>query len=365
MTIRKSKVAAAGLIACALVLSACSSSSDDSSSAEQTAAEEVAAEETVATEDEVVEEATEEAAEGPGEFVLDVVPGSGEGLKVGYISLGDSIPFVKLVSDDIKAQAEVAGVELLFCDSEIDAAKALECARNFNTQGVDGIINFQLDETAAPQICEAGPDVPTVAVDIHQDPCEVTFMGADNQFAGELAGTNLGEYFASNFNCEVDELVSLESPGAGAVNEARAGGAIAGFTSVCDIPEDKIRRIDGGQTIDGGREKFADVLTALTGAERIAVVSLNDDMLLGAFAAATAVGREGQVYGVAQGADPSSWDQIQNNPNWIGDTAYFPERYGTIAIPAIIGHIKGQSVPAELFVPHEFINADNFAEYYG
>jgi ribose transport system substrate-binding protein len=367
MTIRKSKVAAAGLVAFALVLSACSSSSDEASDAEETVAEETsAAEETVA--EEAVEEAAEEAAEepaGPGEFVLEVQPGSGEGLKVGYISLGDSIPFVKLVSDDIKAQAEIAGVELLFCDSEIDAAKALECARNFNTQGVDGIINFQLDETAAPQICEAGPDVPTVAVDIHQDPCEVTFMGADNQFAGELAGTNLGQYFADNFNCEVDELVSLESPGAGAVNEARAGGAIAGFASICDIPEDKIRRIDGGQTIDGGREKFADVLTALTGAERIAVVSLNDDMLLGAFAAASAVGREGQVYGVAQGADPSSWDQIQNNPNWIGDTAYFPERYGTIAIPAIIGHIKGQSVPADLFVPHEFINAENFAEYYG
>ena len=107
------------------------------------------------------------------------------------------------------------------------------------------------------------------------------------------------------------------------------------------------------------------MLTALTGAERIAVVSLNDDMLLGAFAAATAVGREDQVFGVAQGADPSSWDQIQNNPNWIGDTAYFPERYGTIAIPAIIGLMKGQNVPAELFTQHAFINAANFAEYYG
>jgi ribose transport system substrate-binding protein len=354
MSTRKAKVLVAMVAASAFVLSACSSSSEES--ATETAAETMA-------EETVTEEAP--AEEGPGEFVLEVVPGSGEGYKVGYISLGDSIPFVKLVSDDIKKQAEVAGVELLFCDSEIDAAKALECARNFNTQGVNGIINFQLDETAAPQICEAGPDVPVVAIDIRQKPCENTFMGADNKFAGELAGTELGKYFDANFSCEVDELVSLESPGAGAVNEARAGGAIAGFTSVCDIPEDKIRRIDGGQTIDGGREKFADVLTALTGAKRIAVVSLNDDMLLGAFAAATAVGREDQVFGVAQGADPSSWEQIQNNPNWIGDTAYFPERYGTIAIPAIIGLMKGQTVPPELFTQHAFINKNNFAEFYG
>ena len=358
MSLRKTKkVAVVGLAVAALFLAGCGSSSEDTTSAEQTTAEEVV--------EETTEEVVEEVAEESGEFVVEVVPGSGEGFKVGYISLGDSIPFVKLVSDDIKKQAEIAGVELLFCDSEIDAAKALECARNFNTQGVNGIINFQLDETAAPQICEAGPDVPVVAVDIKQEPCQSTFMGADNKFAGELAGTELGNHFQANFNCEVDALVSLESPGAGAVNEARAGGAIAGFTSVCDIPEDKIRRIDGGQTIDGGREKFADVLTALTGAERIAVVSLNDDMLLGAFAAATAVGREDQVFGVAQGADPSSWDQIQNNPNWIGDTAYFPERYGTIAIPAIIGLMKGQNVPAELFTQHAFINSANFAEYYG
>ena len=372
MTNWKSRAAAAGMIACALVLSACSSSSDDSSSSEETAAETVeetveeAPEETVEeAPEETVEEAPEETAEESSEFVLEVVPGSGEGLKIGYISLGDSVPFVKLVSDDIKAQAEIAGAELLFCDSELDGAKALECARTFNTQGADGIINFNLDAAVSPQVCEAGPDVPTVAIDIHQEPCEVTFMGADNLFAGTLAGTELGNYMDENFQCEVDALVSLESVAAGEVNEARAGGAVDGFQSVCNLDEDKVQRVDVGGTIDLGREKFADVLTALTGAERIAVVSLNDDMLLGAFAAAEAVGRGDQIFGAAQGADPSSWDEIQNNPNWIGDTAYFPERYGTIAVPAIIGHIKGQDVPENLFVPHEFIDADNFAEYYG
>jgi ribose transport system substrate-binding protein len=365
MVSTRARIAVALAASLALVLSACGGSSDTEASAEASSA--APAEESAAPAEESAAPAEESAEPADaGAFVPEVVPGSGEGYKVGYISLGDSIPFVKLVSDDIKAQAEAAGLELLFCDSEIDAAKALECARTFNTQGVQGIINFQLDEKAAPQICEAGPDVPVVAVDIHQEPCESTFMGADNRYAGELAGTNLGQYFQDNFSCEVDALVSLESPGAGAVNEARAGGAIDGFQSVCgELPADKLIRVDGGQNIDGGREKFADILTSLGGAERIAVVSLNDDMLLGAFAAATSQGREDQVFGVAQGADPSSWDAIQNNPNWIGDTAYFPERYGTIAVPAIIGLMKGQDVPAELFTQHAFITADNFAEYYG
>ena len=299
-------------------------------------------------------------------FAKGAVPGSGTGLKVGYISLGDSIPFVKLVSDNIKAQAEVAGVELLFCDSQLDAAKALECARTFKTKQVQGIINFQLDEKAAAQICAAGPDVPVVAVDIHQRPCEKTFMGANNALAGELAGESLGNFFKTKFNCEFDAFVSMEQPAAGQVNTDRAGGAIKGFEKVCGaIPADKLRQVDGGGTIDAGRTAFADTLTALSSKTKIATASLNDDMLLGAFAAAKAQGRDDEIFGVAQGADPSSWDAIQNNPGWVGDTAYFPENYGEIAIPAIIGLIKGTPpVPAELFTEHVFIDKNNFSEFY-
>lgn len=292
--------------------------------------------------------------------------GPGAGLKIGYISLGDSIPFVKLVSDSIKQEVEASGAEFVFCDSQLDAAKALACAQTFKTQNVDGIINFQLDEAAAASICAAGPDVPVVAIDIHQRPCEDVFVGADNKAAGVLAGVALGEYFKTNFDCEYDAFVTMEQPAAGVVNTDRSGGGIEGFESVCGtIAAEKLRRVDGGGTIDGGLTTFGDTLTALSGASRIAVASLNDDMLLGAFAAAEAQGRSGQVYGVAQGADPSSFDSIQNNPGWIGDTAYFPEKYGELAVPSIISLIKGESVPENVFTEHVFINKDNFSEFYG
>jgi len=141
---------------------------------------------------------------------------------------------------------------------------------------------------------------------------------------------------------------------------------IDGFESVCGtLPDGVVMRIDGGSTIDSGRKKFADVLTTLTGKSNIGVLSLNDDMLLGAFAAAKTAGREDQIFGASQGADPSSWDAIKNNPGWIGGTAYFPERYGTLAIPAIIGLIKGEDVPKEVFSQHVFINKDNIAQFYG
>jgi ribose transport system substrate-binding protein len=270
---------------------------------------------------------------------------------------------VKLVSDDIKAQAKADGAKLVFCDSQLDAAKALDCAKNFKTQGVDAIINFQVDEKSSPRICAAGPDVPTIAVDINQKPCQVAFMGANNQRAGEIAGTAMGDYFKKNDNCSYDAVVSMQQPAAGVVNTQRSGGALKGFEAVCGKPKN-LKIVDGGGTIEGGQKKFADVLTSLPGQHKIIVLSLNDDMALGALAAAKSQGREKDLYLAGQGADPTSHCQIVNNPQWVADAAYFPEKYGHIAVPAAIAAAKGDTVKAELFVPHIVINAANIKDYY-
>ena len=79
--------------------------------------------------------------------------------------------------------------------------------------------------------------------------------------------------------------------------------------------------------------------------------------------AAKAAGREGQLYLAAQGADPTSWEQIRTNPNWIGDSAYFPERYGDTGIPAIIKLIKGED-PGPLLTNHEFVDKSNIDQIY-
>lgn len=299
------------------------------------------------------------------EFVDFRIPeaGSGDGLKLGFIALGDSIPFSALVTNSMREQAEAAGAELIVCDSAFDGAKALECVQNFAAQGVDGYINFQLDSAAAAGICEAGPQVPVIAVDIRQEPCQQAFMGANNERAGVLGGEALGQYFADNFDCEYDAFVSLEQPAAGVVNDFRMGGYREGFESICG-PIENLREIDAGGVTDTARTVFTDVLTTLPGAERIVVVGINDDVLLGALAAARTSGREGNLYMSGQGGDPSAHCEIANNPNWVGDVAYFPERYGEIGIPYIIDMINGVDIPFDLLVPHEWLTADNIGDYY-
>jgi len=294
---------------------------------------------------------------------IGATPGSGKGLKLGYISLGESVPFVRLVSTGIKQQAKVAGATLVFCDSALDAKKALDCAKTFKTQGVQGYLNFDVYQNASPAICKAGPQVPVIAIDIHQKPCEKAFMGANNLYAGYISGVAVGKYFKSHFNCDYDVFVSLESSAAGVVNDLRMGGYRQGFTSVCGKIHD-LKKIDGADRIDPARTKFADALTALPGQHHIIVVSINDDGIEGALAAAKTAGRSNDLYVSGQGADPSAWCLIKTNKQWIADSAYFPERYGQIGIPYLIRLVKGKKVPTELYVPHVIINRLNLTKYY-
>ena len=286
-----------------------------------------------------------------------------EKFKIGYISLGDSVPFVKLVSDGIREEAEKAGQELLFCDSEIDEAKALSCAQTLKVQGAQGVLNFQVFQAASPNICTAYGGVPTIAIDIIQPPCQIAFMGADNRKAGRLAGAEMGKYAKATWDCDYTAYVSLESVAAGAANTDRMGGFRDGFKESCPIPADKERIIDGADRTDPGLEKVTNLLGALQG-DRIVVVAINEDGILGAIGAANTLGRSKDLYYAGQGADPSAWKEIACNPNYIATVAYFPERYGTLLIPNMVKALQGETIPTEIFTEHQVINKDNIRTVY-
>ncbi|MDQ3642879.1 MAG: sugar ABC transporter substrate-binding protein [Actinomycetota bacterium] len=288
---------------------------------------------------------------------------SGESFRIGYISLGDSVPFVKLVSDGIRETAEAAGHELIFCDSEIDAAKALACAQNLSVQGVDGVLNFQVFQDSSPEICEAYGNVPTIAIDIVQPPCEIAFMGANNREAGRMVGAELGQYAETEWDCDYTAYVSLESTAAGQANTDRMGGFRDGFQEFCEITDDKERILDGADRTDPALEQVSNLLGALPG-DRIIVVAINEDGILGAIGAANTLGRSDDLYYGGQGADPSAWRDIACNPNYIATVAYYPERYGELLIPNMVAALQGEEIPEEIFTEHEIITSENIREIY-
>ena len=284
-----------------------------------------------------------------------------EEVTIGYISLGDAVPFVKLVSDGIKEEADRLGVNLIFCDSEIDAAKALACAQDFAVRGAQGVLNFQVFQESSPEICAAHGDVPVIAIDIIQPPCQTAFMGANNRLAGQLGGRAMGKFISDNFDCDYTAYVSLESTAAGAANRDRMGGYREGFEEFCPIVNERVQ--DGADRTDPALEQMTNLLTALPG-DRIVVVAINEDGILGAIRAARALGRQGDLYYSGQGTDPRIWCEIKNNDNYVASVAYFPENYGKILIPSILNAVAGQSVAGQLFTDHQVITRDNIDDVY-
>jgi ribose transport system substrate-binding protein len=281
--------------------------------------------------------------------------------KIGYISLGDSVPFVKLVSDGITKAAQQNGQDLFFCDSKIDTATALDCANQMKVQAVEGVLNFQVDQKSSPEICKAYGGLPTIAIDIIQPPCQVAFMGADNATAGKLAGEAIGKYAKDTWNCDYTAYVSLESTAAGAANTERMGGYRTGFKEFCPITNEKI--LDGADRTDPALTKVSDLLTALPG-KKIVVVAINEDGIIGAMGAAKTAGREKDLFYSGQGTDPSIWKTIACDAQYIASTAYFPELYGTLLIPNMVTKLEGGTIPTKIFTEHKIINSQNIRTVY-
>jgi ribose transport system substrate-binding protein len=291
--------------------------------------------------------------------------GSGKGIKIGYLSNDEAVPIVHVISEGIEAQAKRAGVDLVFCNGAGSDATALQCAKTFKTEGVQGIINFQHDTAAAPSICAAGPQgIPVFAVDIPQPPCQTNFMGVDNSVGGEIAGEQLGKYFKAHFNCQYDAWVSLEEPEIGKPNNDRMGGYRIGFAKYCGAVHN-LKKVGFDASAAQGQTDMANVLTSLPSAKRIIVTSIDDEGIEGAFAAAKTAGRSNELYAASLGqADTPARCGLKTNPNWITATAIFPERYGWVAIPYMIKAIKGQKIPTNLYVPLIAVTAKTIGKYY-
>lgn len=293
-----------------------------------------------------------------------IVPGSGEGLTIGFTQLGLGVPFTEALQAGMEEAAEVAGIELITCDSKFDAAEALNCARQFRTRDVDGLVTFQADAAAAANICAEGPQVPVIAIDIEQQPCQTAFVGAANEYAGVIVGDALGRYFQENFDCQHDAWISLESLAVGIVNDQRMDGIREGFEAICG-PVNNERIIDtgaGGQA-DTAQRQVVDTLTALPGAERVIVVGINEDVITGAIAAARQQGRQDDIYLGVQNFDPGNC-QIWTHPGFVASAAYFPEKYPLLILPALIRAIGGEEIEPQILVPHEVVTPENMMEIY-
>jgi ribose transport system substrate-binding protein len=291
----------------------------------------------------------------------------GKRYKIGFANLDEQTPFGVLVRQGIEKAAKEAGnVDLVKADNQLSGARALDNANNFITQGVQGVIEFQTDESVGKAIMDKfdAAKIPVIAIDIPMP--GATFFGVNNYPAGHMAGAGLGKWVKENWGGEVDALVMLELPQSGPVPAERLRGEREGLESVVGkIPETKVRHLDSKNTLEEARRLMADTLTTMPNARHVAVVCINDDTALGAINAAETAGRADDIAVVAVDASPRGRETIRKaNSRQIGSTASFPEKYGEKLIPAIIKAIDGEKLPEKFYTEHVFITKANVDKYY-
>ncbi len=280
--------------------------------------------------------------------------------RIGFSNLGENMPFAVDVRRGLERAAQAAGnIDLVLADNQLSGEIALKVAERMAGQGLDLVIEYQIDEGMGSRImeCYRQAGIPVIAVDIPM--VGATYFGVDNYRAGQMAGTALGEGVEANWHGEIDRVVMLVEPRAGTVPAARMHGQLDGLASAIGaVPGERQIRLDCGNTAEQSEREVMSALRQLPGLHRIAILSFNDDAAIGALTAARRLRREEDVAIVGQGADRRVREALASPESRIvGSTAYYPERYGEKLIDLAQRVLAGEPVPPAVYMQHTFVKA--------
>jgi ribose transport system substrate-binding protein len=291
------------------------------------------------------------------------------GKTMAYAGFGSQFAFIAIVDQSMRDAAAEAGVNLVFLDNQFSPELALENAEIIASRGdVDLVFEFnyyqQQNYVIGDIFKEAG--IPVIAIDIPIP--GAIYYGGDNYFAGKLAGQALAQYAIDNWGGQVDvALIEQQSLAGQQTLEARTLGIIAGIQQTLpDLPAEAVVRFEGGVNVDEAQEAVATMLEAYPDAQHILIGMLGDSNGVAAATAAQQANRSDQVVVTGIGADDVGLSAIRSGdpPSFLGTPTFRPESYGFDLIPLGCRVLAGEQVPAEVFVQHVFINAENIDEYY-
>ena len=281
--------------------------------------------------------------------------------RIGFANLTETQPFAVDVRRGLERAAKKAGnIDLLVADNQLDPAAALQVSERFLSQGLDLVIEYQIDEQTGNRMMsrfqQAG--LPVIAVDIPM--VGATYFGVDNYRAGYLAGEALGRWVCDQgWQGQYDKVFVLEEPRAGALPASRIAGQLDGFKSqVGEIPAAKLAHINCGNTTEISEVETRAALKRFPDAHRIAILSFNDDAAIGALEAARRLNREQDVVIVGMGADRQMRSiLLQAGSRIIGSTAFSPELYGERLVGLAQKILQSEPVPPAVYMTHTFIKA--------
>lgn len=279
--------------------------------------------------------------------------------RIAFANLGEDMPFSVDVRRGLERMAQAAGnIDLVLADNQLSGQVALQVADHLISTKPDLVIEYQIDEQVGRPIMEKFQQahIPVIAVDIPM--VGATYFGVNHYQAGLMAGEALGTWLKNHWNGQIDWLIILAEPRAGALPASRIQGQLDGLQSVIGpIPTERQLTLNSGNTSSVSQMAMVDALKRLQDAQHVAVICFNDGATIGALMAARELRREQHIAIVGQGADRRVNEELGNPDSpIIGSTAYMPERYGERLIPLALKILRGEPVPPAVYIEHTFIS---------
>src|SRR5580692_11255266 len=281
-------------------------------------------------------------------------------LRFGFGGQSVDMPFSVEVTESLKNAAVSVGVDLMILDNCYDAATAMRNAEEFVKNRVDLVIEFQVEQDAAPVIADkiAAAKIPLIAIDIPHP--HATYFGVDNYRVGFEAGEVLASYALQTWGGQVDWALGLDLPEAGLLVQSRITGAFEGIRAgIPDLPVECFVRIDGRGMRDRSRKLISDFLQRHPKDKRILIAAATDSSALGAVDAVREQKRDRHVAVVGQDCIVEAMVEMRKDKSpLIGSVSHQTSSYGPSLIHLGLQLLRGQTVPPYNYVAHKMVTRE-------
>ncbi len=284
-------------------------------------------------------------------------------LRFGFAAQSADMPFSVAVTQSVTAAAAASGVELLLLDNKYDPDVAVQNAQEFVQKRVDLVLEFQVEEAAAPRVAHIfkKADIPLVAIDVPHP--NATYFGVDNFEVGFEAGSMLAQHAMHKWKGHADWVLGIGFSEAGSFVQNRITGAFDGVRDrLKELPADHIVQLDGRGMREPSRIAIAKFLSGIANNQRVLVACATDSSALGVLDAARAAGREQEFAIVGQDCIPEVMDELRTGKSAIiGSISHEVETYGPRLIQLGIALLRGYTVPPYNYVRHRVVTSEDLA----